>query len=143
MTLEQAAAEFESGFIVHPEVGCPNADYEGPLDMSKAPTGERYEIVCSGCILDDGEAPAIWYANQHFAISDWLGTAKGYAGERGGRHLYWRRKPEWVEAEFVPVDQVAAINSDALKRCMRIKIGYVYSRFVVSTMDPSGKEDSE
>ena len=142
--LAQLVADFEQGFVVHDEVGLPNADYEGPRDMDRAPTGEPYVTVCSGCILEPNEAPAIWYTERNFAMSDWLMSAKGLAGESAGaRNLYWREKPRWVEAEFVPVDQVAAMNDAALKRCMHIKVGFVYSRLLVSTMRPDGTEDSD
>jgi hypothetical protein len=148
MTLEQAAAEFESSFIVHPEVGCPNADYEGPLDMSRAPTGEPYATILSGAQARDGEAVPIWYTDITMAAQDWIDMARHYAnggasGEPLGTHLYWRDKPRWVEAEFVPVDQAAAMNDAVLRIFTPMKIGFIYSRFVVSTMDPSGKEDGD
>ena len=138
----RAADAFETGLIAHPEVGKPVGDYDGPRNMDQAPTGEPYVEVTSDGVWDAGASIPGWYSSKTFALELWSEAARAYAKTRG-RHLYWRDKPRWVEAEFIPVDQVAALNDPVLRRVTVIKVGFIYSRLLVSTMDPTGKEDSD
>lgn len=142
MKLAEAIAAFEAKFVVHGEVGLPNADYDGPVDPSRAPTGEPYVVLVSSGPKADGERPRFLYTSEADAVADWLHYANEYA-EGAGRHLYWRRRPEIVSHDFVPIQQAAALRDERLRDCLTLPLCYVYSRLVVSRMRPDGTEDSE
>lgn len=140
MTLEEAIADFESGFTVHDQVGCDaGAEYEGPRDMSRAPTRERYVTLTSGGLKAESDPVPSWFASEQDAVDFWLMEAKHYARDRGAQ-LYWREKPEVVATTFLNVNQAAAIQDQRLRNTLSVELHFVWCRLVVSKKDPSGRE---
>lgn len=139
MTLEEVIAEFESALTVHDQVGCDaGAEYDGPRDMSRAPTGERYVTLTSGGLKAEGAPIPSWFANEEDAIDFWLMEAKHYARERG-EQLYWREKPEMVSSAFLNVNQAAAIQDRRLRNTLSVELYFVWCRLLVSKLDSLGR----
>ena len=136
MTLEEAIEAFEKDFTVSSEVGWPNDDNVlGRLDMSRAPTGEPYVCVVSGGIKEQGKSFPAHYTSEALAAEAWLTSAWEYAERRGGKTLYWRDRPRWIEGEFVALDQASAMNDPDAAAPPVLKIGHVYSRMLVSKVE--------
>ena len=140
MTLEEAVAAFEADFTVSPLVGYPRLDEAGRVDLHRAPTGEPYIRLTSGGINGDGEPQQAWFSSEDRCALEWLRQAWIYAEMRGGKTLYWRRPPQYHEAEFVAVDQAALINDLDMRNAITIKIGTIYSRLLISKTDETGKD---
>lgn len=146
MTFAEAILDLEQTFVVHHDAGYPDGEYDGPLDMTLAPNGEPYVVVSGDGILDENERVRCWYSDEEFAIECWLHAAKHYATSgprKGATHLYWRDKPAFVGAEFVALNQAAALQDPRLRDSINIEVGYVYSRLLVSRLNPDGKDDSD
>lgn len=144
MTLAEALLEFESAFNVHRQVGCPTGDYDGPMDMTRAPTGEEYVTLTGDGLRDPGQPVPCWYDSEELAAAVWLDAAKFYAsgGDRkDARNLYWLERPRFVRCEFVALDQAGAMQDIALRDSIQIDVGYVTSRLLVSRFKPDGTED--
>ena len=140
MTLDEAVTQFESTLTVHDQMGCPaDAEYDGPMDFSRAPTGEPYITLTSGGIKKPGYRVPAWFADKDEAIAFWLMEAKHYAKEHGTQ-LYWREKPELTMQTFVAIDQASAILKKALHDTMSVELWFVWSRLLVSKKGPNGKE---
>lgn len=141
MTLDEAVADFESGLTVHTEVGFLVPDHPGTRDLELAPCGEPYVTVVSGAIKRRGERTPIWYAFEDDAIDAWLAMAR-ITAEAQGRHLYWRERPQWETEEYIAVDQAKMIGDQRARADIVLKIGYVYSRLLVTNLLPDGTEDA-
>jgi hypothetical protein len=133
--LDDAIAEFEEPLTVHDAVGF--AGVAASVDMSRAPTGERYVTLTSGGLKPEGQHVPAWFADEADAIEWWLAEAKPYA-EKHGKQLYWRERPELVTASYVMLDQVNAIRNGRLRESVAVDLHFVFSRLLVSTKDPSG-----
>jgi hypothetical protein len=140
MTLDEAVAEFESALTVHDEIGhSAGAAYDGPMDFSRAPTGERYVTLTSGGIKPEGWPNPAWFNSKDDAVDFWLMEAKHYAREHGTQ-LYWREKPELEGQTFVAMNQADSLQSQRLREAVAVAVWFVWSRLLVSKKDPSGHE---
>lgn len=133
MTLAEAVRAFELEFTVHDEAGFPVADYSGPLDMSRCPTGERYVTVTSGGV----GAIGAYFVDPDVAIEAWLVQAKRYADQDINKHhLYWRTRPQLVSVSLVAIDQAAAMRHEWLRETVAIDVNFVACRLVISEREP-------
>jgi hypothetical protein len=141
MDLADAVAAFEADYTVHDAMGFPVGDYDGPMDLARAPTGEKYICLTSGGIKKPGQPVASWFVFEEEAVTWWLAEARHYRIEvSGARHLYWRHRPSLVTASFVNVQQAAALQDDRLRDSLSVELRYVSSWLVLSDKDPAGKE---
>ena len=144
MEIAEALADFEAPFVVHRQVGMAVGDYDGPIDMTRAPTGEAYVILTSDGLREPGEPVPCWYTSRSLATDVWLGAAKHYAktdGREGARNLYWLERPRFVRMEFVALDQAGALQDADLRDSLNIDVGYITCRLLVSHFRPDGTED--
>ena len=144
MTLEEAVAAFEKDFTVIDAVGFPNNEnVPGSVDASRAPNGEQYVSLCSGGIKKEGDQYPAYYASEEIAAEEWLKSAWQYADKRGGKTLYWRRRPEFTSREYIAIDQAAMMNDPELRQSMQITVGQVYSRLLVTKASAEVKHKSK
>lgn len=155
MSLAEYAQSLERIFQVHHEIGLPmdhvRSDGEridaGGRDWSKSPCGEPYITLTSGGEKDPGTANAVLFAAESVAASWFKFALEDYAAsvapknDWGTLHLYWRTQPEWNEAEFIARDQASLVGTEgALAADLYTTLGTVYSRLVISTKGPDGRE---
>lgn len=143
MTITEAVAALESECIVHDVAGFAVGDYTGPLDMTRAPNGEKYLWLTSGGMKKYGEPVATWFADDDEAVAWWKAEAMHYRAKHTTTpHLYWLRKPDLVHASFVNIAQHLAIQDDRLRESLSVELRYVSSWLLLSAKDPDGKEKS-
>lgn len=92
MTLEQAIATLEEGRIIERRPGYPLTVDERQRDFSRCGTGERYEIVVSGGIKEEGQCFPASFDTPEEAVQAWLDAALSFAGD--AKQIYWRGPPE-------------------------------------------------
>ena len=138
MTLEEAVAAFESQMTVHDAVGYPVGNYDGPKDMSRAPTGERYCTFTCGGLKPEGRPISAWLADEWDAADDWLAALRHWANRRGTQ-LYWRDRPIMLTQTFVAVNQAEAMQDQRLRDSLSVELHTVWCRLLVSTKGPDGK----
>ena len=144
MNLEEAIAAFEADFtLVSDEIG--QADDENPnrRHLDRAPNGDRYVVMTSGGVVAAGEGPPALFADEAAAAGAWLREAWSYADKRGGKDLYWARRPVYEEAEFVGVDQAAMLNGRVFAQGLALRLGAVEARLVVSRGAAKKKAEDE
>lgn len=115
MTLEEARADIERRFTVHPTIG----------DQSVSPTGEPYVVVTTGGPRDEGDTSRCMATSEAAAIDLWHEAMVAYVSGKGGT-LYWRTVPVVDFFEYRPVsdEDFSVIGSR--------KLWLVYSRFLIS-----------
>lgn len=101
-TPDFVVTSFESGDLLH-GIGCILSNYgirtwHEVGNFSEAPTGQKYETVCSAGRKSEG-AHIIWIAGKEMAVSLFLGIFEGMAKEavemaEGDLWIYWRHHPE-------------------------------------------------
>ena len=138
MTLEEAVAAFESQMTVHDAVGYAVGEYDGPKDMSRAPTGERYITLTSGGVKAEGGPMPALFAREADAVGYWLSEAE-YLSKKHGKQLYWREKPVMLTQTFVAVNQAEAMQDQRLRDSLSVELHTVWCRLLVSTKGPDGK----
>lgn len=119
MTLDEAVAEFERGFVVVVTGDAYRRPWAGAPD---------YATVVAGGVKEQGERHPCMCASPDDAAFVWLMSARAYAAGKGDA-LVWRERPNLVEEyavwrmEFNPTAQrlVKTKQSD----------WNVYSRFIV------------
>jgi hypothetical protein len=158
MTLAEAILDIESWFNVHAEVGFADgySDQQGrpfgtaeTRDMETAPCGEPYAVVVSGGVYTVGAMPMLFHS-EGAAIQFWRYAIEDYADEvaPGGGwkdskslHLYWRDQPVFERQTYVALDQAGMLrNRSKLASQLTIDVGIVWSRLLISRLDPDGKE---
>lgn len=133
MTLAEAVKAFELEFAVHDEAGFAVGDYDGPKDLSRSPTGDRYVTVTSGGIGKIGA----YFADKDAAIEAWLTEVKRYADhDINKHHLYWRTRPELVSVSLIAIDQAAAMRHEWLREAVAIDVNFVAARLVITEREP-------
>ena len=149
MTLADAITQTESLFTVHDEVGCP-IDYtdqdgkvvgDGPRDMSLAPCGEPYEIVTSFGVDEALSTAPVMFASQGLAAQWWLDEVQDWQRSTGATHLYWKRRPEFISATYLLMDQGAAMRDRSpLAELPQVDLGFVSAQMLITKLGPDGKE---
>lgn len=135
MTLEEAIAEFEKSYAVHDRPGFVTEDDDGVTraDMNKAPSGDSYVTLTSGGIRKEDGPHLAWFLDEERAAEEWLRQAWTYAEDHPGRpHLHWRRRPVFLQAEFIALDQIALMNDARLRQSITLNLGTVDCRMVLS-----------
>lgn len=152
MKAADAIASVEGKFIVHEEIGMPVTSYgtddseheTGARNWAYAPCGERYVAVCSGGIKKEGEPSAVMFGDEERAWQWWYYAVLDYAetiapeADWPNLHLYWRNRPEWAADEYVSVNQASQLQRGY--PLMNHRLGYVYSRLLISKLRPDGTE---
>lgn len=160
MSLIKTIADVEAWFIVHPEIGFAEryTDQHGKAfgsgetrDMETAPCGEPYATVVSGGVFTGGPMPMLFH-DEADAIQFWRYAVEDYADtvapgepwrDHPMLHLYWRERPVFEQRTFVALDQAAMLRERSrLATQLTIDVGVVWSRLLVSKLDPSGAETS-
>lgn len=154
MTLAEAIAEIEAQFIVHHEIGAPT-EYndttgkwvaDGPRDWSCAPCGDKYLTVTSGGVKDQGAPMSAYFSSEGRATTWWVYSVEDYAETIAPKdqwsklHLYWRDQPEYSEAEYVAMGQAELVRGSK-PHPLHVTLGSIFSRLVISKLNPDGKED--
>jgi|HubBroStandDraft_4_1064222.scaffolds.fasta_scaffold749119_2 hypothetical protein len=149
MTLAEAISQVEAMFIMHDEIGLPqtytNQDgvfvADGPRDMMLAPCGEPYEIVSSFGVNEALSTAPVMFASQGLAVQWWFDEVQDWKRETAATHLYWRKKPEFVSATYLLMDQGAAMRTDSpLAELPQVDLGFVTARMLISKLGPDGRE---
>lgn len=154
MTLDEAIAEVEGWFQVHAEIGAPteytdsNGGFvqDGPRDLSLAPNGEPYIRVTSAGILTDWPSGGVFFGTEARAVTWWLYAIEDYAesiapkDEWKNLHLYWRTRPIFETADYVATNQAELLQRQH-GLDMMVTLGVIYSRVLISKLNPEGKED--
>jgi hypothetical protein len=157
MTPEEAVAKVESWFTVHDERGLPvdwidqNDKFmgSGALDMETAPNGEAYQVMTSyGLGARLPEHALVLFQNEGLAVQWWIDEIEDYAAslivarDQWKRlHLYWRDKPEFLTTTYLTMNQGELLRTASpLAAIVQIDLGFVYSRMLISTIGPDGKE---
>lgn len=104
---------------------------DGRVDTSRAPDGSRYQVVTSGGVRSLQHPVAAWFMDQGPAGLEWLRHASDAFDKRRGT-LYWKRKPQWIEAEFVGINQAAMIQDASLAGCIALRIGFFEAEFAIA-----------
>jgi hypothetical protein len=140
MKIDEAIRAIEEDLAVIDVAGYAVGDYDGPLDMSRAPNGEAYVCLTSGGLKRRGVRVPIWFNEEREAITWWLAEARQLRRDKNATHLYWRSKPVMVSASFVNIAQSVAIQDENLRDSLSVDLHYVSSWLLLSAKDPSGKE---
>ena len=139
MTLNEMIELFEKGCTPHLGAGTDaGADYDA-VDMSRAPSGEKYFKLTSGGIREIGEPIPAWFVDPQSAIFAWLNEAEATAEERG-KQLYWRDLPELVTRTFSMIDAGANVADWRTSGSTSVTMHCVVARLLLSTKDPDGQE---
>lgn len=144
MIIAEAIAALEADCAsVYDIPGYKVGDYDGPLDMSRAPNGGKYVCLTSGGLKKPGQPVATWFAFEDEAVSWWLSEARHLLSEhRAMPFLYWLHRPTLVSASFVNIAQHLAVQDDRLRDCLAVELKFVSSWLLLSAKDPAGKEIS-
>lgn len=141
MNIAEAIAALEADCVVHDVAGFAVGDYVGPVDMNRAPNGEKYICLTSSGLKVPGQPVAVWFCYEEEAIAGWLAEARFLRRDYPGiTHLYWRNKPSLAAASFVNVQQHTAIQDDRLRESLSVDLRYVSSWLLFSGKDPAGKD---
>lgn len=154
----EAVAKVNALFTVHEERGRP-ADWvdqndkvvgHGARDMETAPNGEPYETLTSyGVGARLPEQALAMFQSEGLAVQWWFDEVCEWATEiskdraRWPRlHLYWRDKPVFHKTTFIAMNQAELLGTASpLAAVHNIDLGFVWSRLLISTVGPDGKED--
>jgi hypothetical protein len=147
-----AILEVESRFIVHHEIGEEvvsrgddgSEHPTGARNWSRAPCGEPYVVLTSGGVRKEHEPTGVMFSDEARAWRWWYYAVLDYAetvapeNDWPNLHLYWRQKPECSMEEYVSLQQAQALQrGDPLHN---VRMGYVYSRLLISKLRPDGTE---
>ena len=152
MKASEAILEVESRFVVHHEVGEAIASYgddgsehdTGARNMSRAPCGEPYVTLCSGGVKKQGESNGVMFSDEARAWRWWYYAVLDYAetiapeNDWPNLHLYWRDKPAYETDEYVSLNQAQQLQRG--EPLHNVRLGYVYSRLLISKLRPDGTE---
>jgi hypothetical protein len=140
MTLTEAVAALEAECIVHDVAGYAVGDYDGPLDMTRAPNGEKYVWLTSGGLKKHGQPVLTWFSDDEEAISWWKAEAMHLRAKHAETpHLFWLHKPTFARASFVNVAQAEALNDDRLRESLSVELRFVSSWLLLSAKEPTSK----
>lgn len=134
MRLKEAVASFEADFDAVSEAVGYEVDDAGTVDIERAPCGEPYApIAASGA--DAAGEPFALFTDEDAAARAWLAEAWRYAEGQGGRKLYWRERPTFVLAEYVALDQAAALAASGRYRPPVVKLAAVRAIMAVEKVE--------